>query len=129
MQTSHEPLVALSSLSFLRSWVQVLHSLLLFVILADIRVSLVLFDAAACIASSSPRPIVPSFSSPLLLVYSLSSLLVLRSLPHLRSVPVDVQDQGVKWEAWGPIVHREPWGSALGQPEAPSVRPSQVPST
>ena len=129
MQNSHGPLVALSSLSFLRSWVQVLHLLLLFVISADIRESLVLFVAAACFASVLLRSIVPSFSSPSLLVCSLSSLPVLRSLPHLRSVPADAQDQGVKWEAWGPIVHREPWGSALGQPEAPSVRPSQGPST
>ena len=103
MQSSHGPLVALSSLSFLRSWVQVLHLLLLFVISADIRESLVLFVAAACFASVLLRSIVPSSSSPSLLVCSLSSLQVLRSLPHLRSVPADAQDQGLSGRPGGQL--------------------------
>ena len=111
------------------SQILVPHSLLLFVVWGDIEVSPVLFVAAALSSRVPSRPIVPASSSPSLLVCSFSSLPVLRSLPHLRSVPAGVQDQGVKWEAWGPIVHRETWGSVLGQPEAPSVRPSQGPLT
>ena len=129
VQNSRGPLVALPSPSFLRPLIQVLHLSLLVVVSGDIEVSPVLFVAAALSSRVPSRPIVPASSSPSLLVRSFSSLPVLRSLPHLRSVPADAQDQGVKWEAWGPIVHREPWGSAQGQPEAPSVRLSQGPST
>ena len=129
MQNSRGPLVALPSPSFLRPLIQVLHLSLLVVVSGDIEVSPVLFVAAALSSRVPSRPIVPASSSFLsLLVRSFPSLPVLRSLPQFRSVPADAQDQGVKWEAWGPIVHREPWGSALGQPEAPSVRPSQGPS-
>ena len=66
-----------------------------------------LFIAVVCFASISPLPIVP-FSSPLLLVRSFSSPLVLRPFQRLRLVPAAVQDQGVMWEAWGPVTHEGP---------------------
>ena len=94
------------------------HSLLLFVVLGDIEVSLVLVDAAVCFASVSPRPIVP-FSSLSLLACSFSSPLVHQPSQHLRSVPAVAQDRGVKWEAWGPVSHEGPWGPVQGQQQAP----------
>ena len=128
MQNSPGPLVALSSLSFLRSWVQVLHLLLLSAVSACIRVSPV-FVVFAALSSLSLLPSTSPVSLPSEFLRCSCSLRVHLPLPHLRLVLAVGQSQGVMWEAWGPIVHREPWGSELGQPEAPSVRPSQGPST
>ena len=128
MQNSHGPLVALSSLFFLRSWVQVLPLLLLVVVSAYIRVSPV-FVVFAALSSLAPLPSTSLVSLPSEFLRCSCSPRVHLPLPHLRFVLAVGQSQGVMWEAWGPIFHRGPWGSALRQPDAPSVRPSQGPST
>ena len=94
-----------------------LHSLLLVVALDDTDVSLLL-SAATCFVSVPLRSIVPS-SSLSSLMCSSSSPRVHRSSLHLRLVAVIMQDQGVIWEAWGPVSHEGPWGPVQGQQQAP----------
>ena len=118
VQTSCCPPVASSPLSFFLFQVWVLHFSLLVVALGDIEVSPVFVNAAVCFATISPRPIAP-FSSLSLLACSFSSPLVHQPSQHLRSVPAAAQEQGVKWEAWGPVSHEGPWGPVQGQQQAP----------
>ena len=89
------------------SQILVPYSLLLFVVWGDIEVSPVLFVVAAYIASVPLRSIEPSsFLSSLM--SSSSSPRVHWSSLRLRLVAVIIQDQGVIWEAWGPVTHEGP---------------------
>jgi hypothetical protein len=128
VQNSRGPFVALPSPCFLRPLVQVLHLSLLVVVSGDIEVSPVLVVFAA-LPSRATLPSTSLVSLPSEFLRCPCSPRVHLPLPHLRFVLAVGQRQGVMWEAWGPIVHREPWGSELEQPEAPSVRPSQGPSS
>jgi hypothetical protein len=94
------------------------YSLLLLVVWGDIEVFPVLVVVAASFTSVPLRSSAPS-SSPSLMMHFSSSLRVRQPLQHLRLVPADAQDQGVKWEAWGPVSHEGPWGPVQGQQQAP----------
>ena len=104
-------LAASSFPSFLRSRIQVLHLSFLVIFLGDIAVSPVLVVFAALssqvLSLSTSTVSFPSEFS----CCSCSPRVHLPS-PHLRFVLAAGQSQGVKWEAWGPIIHRGPWGSA-----------------
>ena len=127
VHTSRGSSSALSSLFSLGSLIQVLHFLLLSAVSAYTRVSPV-FVFFAALSSLAPLPSTSLVSLPSEFLRCSCSPRVHLPLPHLRFVLAVGQSQGVMWEARGPIVHQEPWGSALGQPGVPSVRPSQGPS-
>ena len=102
------------------------HSFLFVVASDDTKVSLVL-SVATCFVSVPLRS-TSRVSLPSELLRCFLSPQVRQPLRHLHLVPAAAQDQGVKWEAWGPSIREVPWSSAQGQLQAPSGVPLQGPS-
>ena len=83
------------------------HLLSFVVVSADIEVSPVL-AAFVTFSFLLPLPSTSRVSVPSELLRCFLSPQVRQPLRHLHLVPAAAQDQGVKWEVWGPTVHEGP---------------------